>query len=182
MNKHKAYLVNGKLSSLLLLKMHEAIALALASSIHRDFAGQDVAKGTEGVVQSLVVDALVQILDEDISHTGLAEGWITVRPHDAQRLAIQRCVVQLLQSSLSCRMNPLLQLTQNSTASNEAPRRYSLYACHVLLSLQIGLTSLCATGTSGLSAIAMLQLWLISESVVRQHFLSNVGEPWCKIL
>ena len=166
MNKHKAYLVNGKLSCLLLLKMHKAIALALASSIHRDFAGQNVAEGTEGVMQSLVVDALVQILDEDISHTGFAERRITVRPHDAQRLAIQRCVVQLLQSSLSCRINPLLQLTLVFTAPNKAPWRCTLRAYIVFLSLQDWPhKSVC--GASGLSVIAMLQLWLFSEMIVR---------------
>lgn len=36
-------------------------------------ARQDVAKRREGVVKSLVVDGLVKILNEDVSHTALPQ-------------------------------------------------------------------------------------------------------------
>ena len=103
----ESHLVNSKLGCLLLLKVDKAIALALSAGVHRHLAGQDVAEGTEGVVQGFVVNALVQVLDEDVAHTRLAESWVPVGPHDAQRLAIQRCVVQLLQSTLGCKVKAI---------------------------------------------------------------------------
>lgn len=39
-------------------------------------AGENVAKGREGVVQSFVVDGLVKVLDEHVAHTGLPEGGV----------------------------------------------------------------------------------------------------------
>ena len=53
------YLINGKLGGALLLKVYKAIPLRLIRRISGDFAGQDGAKGTEGVMQSLVVYVLV---------------------------------------------------------------------------------------------------------------------------
>ena len=63
-----AHLVNGKLCRLLLFEVHKAVALALTCCIHCHLAGQDVAEGAEGIVQCLVVNALVQVLDEDVAH------------------------------------------------------------------------------------------------------------------
>ena len=41
-------------------------------------AGEDVAEGGEGVVEGLVVDGLVQVLDEHVSHAGLPEGGVSL--------------------------------------------------------------------------------------------------------
>lgn len=57
--KAAVYLVNGKLGSALLLKMYKAVPLRLVRGISGDFAGQNGAKGTEGVMQGLVVYVLV---------------------------------------------------------------------------------------------------------------------------
>ena len=65
--QHEADLINGELSCSLLLKMDKAIALGLVSCICGYFARQDAAKGTEGVMQRLVVDVLVQVLDKDVA-------------------------------------------------------------------------------------------------------------------
>ena len=51
--------------------------------ISSNLAGQNIAEGSERVVESLVVNELVQVLDEDIALSGLAEGRVTLGPHDA---------------------------------------------------------------------------------------------------
>jgi hypothetical protein len=56
------HLLNGEVGSLLCLKVHEAVALALACGVCGHLAGQDGAKLAEGVVQRLVVNGLVQVL------------------------------------------------------------------------------------------------------------------------
>ena len=38
-------------------------------------------------MEGLVVNGLVQVLDEDVAHAGLAEGRVAVAPHDSHRLA-----------------------------------------------------------------------------------------------
>ena len=37
---------------------------------------------SDAVDPNLVVDLLVQVLDEDVALAGLAEGGVTLRPHD----------------------------------------------------------------------------------------------------
>lgn len=72
-------------------------------SVRKNFylARQDVAKGREGVVQGLVVDGLVKILNEDVPHATLSQGWITLRPHDAHRPPLDHIEVHGVQSTLS---------------------------------------------------------------------------------
>ncbi len=82
------HLLDSKLRRLLLLVVDESIPLGVASQIGGHLAGEDVAKGGEGVVQGLVVNAFVKILNENVAHTGLAEGRVTVAPHDAHGLAL----------------------------------------------------------------------------------------------
>ena len=69
---------------------------------HTHLAGQNVSKGTESVVECLVVDGLVQVLDEDVAHARLAQGGVTLRPHDAHRAALQGVEIHRVQSSFSC--------------------------------------------------------------------------------
>ena len=83
----RVYLLNGKLGRLLLLEVHKSVALGVAGQVRGDLARQNAAKVGEGVVESLVVDGLVQVLDEDVAHARLAESRVAVAPHDAHGLA-----------------------------------------------------------------------------------------------
>lgn len=57
-----ADLGNSQLGSLLGLEVDEAIALGHTIGISGHLARQNLAEGAEGVMQSLVVNALVQVL------------------------------------------------------------------------------------------------------------------------
>ena len=63
-----AHPLDGIISSFLLFKVDKAIALAVAACIRCDLAAQNVAKGIEGVMQGLVVDALIKVFDENVAH------------------------------------------------------------------------------------------------------------------
>lgn len=65
-----------------------------------DLTGKDSAEVGEGVVQGLVVDALVQVLDEDVTVTLLSVGRISLGPHDSARSALDLGVVQGVQGLL----------------------------------------------------------------------------------
>lgn len=59
---HAVDLLNSKVSSLLRLKVDEAVTLGLTLTIRGHLAGQDVAKLTEGIMECLVVNGLVKVL------------------------------------------------------------------------------------------------------------------------
>lgn len=64
-------------------------------------AGEDVAKGGEGVVQGFVVYGLVKVLDEHIAHSRLPEGRVSLGPHDSDWLPFHHVKVHSVQGSLS---------------------------------------------------------------------------------
>lgn len=64
-------------------------------------AGQDVPESREGVIKSLVVNRLVKILDEDVSHATFSQRRITLRPHDAYGPPFDHVEVHGVQSALS---------------------------------------------------------------------------------
>jgi len=66
-------------------------------------AGQNVSEGGECIVEGLVVNALVQVLDEDVADARLADGRIPLRPHDAAWPAFDCIKVHRVQSTLSCK-------------------------------------------------------------------------------
>lgn len=66
-------------------------------------AGEDVAKGREGVVQGFVVNGLVEVLDKNIAHTRLPEGGISLGPHDSDWLPFHHIKIHGVQGSFSCR-------------------------------------------------------------------------------
>lgn len=66
-------------------------------------AGEDVAKGREGVIQGFVVNGLVEVLDKNIAHTRLPEGGISLGPHDSDWLSFHHIKIHGVQSSFSCR-------------------------------------------------------------------------------
>mmetsp|Transcript_7986 Transcript_7986/g.22890 ORF Transcript_7986/g.22890 Transcript_7986/m.22890 type:complete len:591 (-) Transcript_7986:711-2483(-) len=67
-NHHAIDLLNRLLGSLLSFKVHKAIAARGAVHIGHHLAGQNAPDLGEGVVERTVVDALVQILDENVPH------------------------------------------------------------------------------------------------------------------
>lgn len=76
-------------------------------------ARQDVSEGRECVVESLVINGLVQILDKDVANAALSEGRVTLRPHDTQRSAFNHVEVHRVQGSLSYNTTRAV-FTQNS--------------------------------------------------------------------
>uniref|UniRef100_A0A4W2H074 RRM domain-containing protein n=1 Tax=Bos indicus x Bos taurus TaxID=30522 RepID=A0A4W2H074_BOBOX len=97
--EHAIHRIYGPLGGLLLLEVHEPIALG-PLFVAGHFAGQDVAERREDVVQSLVVDGLAQVLDEDVAHSALAKRGVPLGPHDAHRPALDDIKVQGLQGPL----------------------------------------------------------------------------------
>lgn len=63
-------------------------------------ARKNVSKGGEGVVESLVVNGLIKVLDEDVPNSALPQGRVTLRPHDAERPAFDHVKVHGVQGSL----------------------------------------------------------------------------------
>jgi len=93
--------VNSVICTLLVFEVNETVALGITLLIHGNFAGENVSKGGEGVVELLVANGVIQVLDEDISNTCLSDAWITLRPHDPARSAGDRVVVKAVQCPFS---------------------------------------------------------------------------------
>lgn len=64
-------------------------------------AGKNVSKSRKGVIQSLVINRFIKVFDEDVAHTTLPQGGVTLRPHDAERSAFDHIKVHGVQGSLS---------------------------------------------------------------------------------
>ena len=64
-------------------------------------AWENVSKGTEGVVQCLIVDGFVQVLDENVSDTWATERGVTLRPHNSHWTSLDGVEVHGIQSSFS---------------------------------------------------------------------------------
>eukprot|EP00162_Nutomonas_longa_P012116 comp20919_c0_seq1/m.43597 comp20919_c0_seq1/g.43597 ORF comp20919_c0_seq1/g.43597 comp20919_c0_seq1/m.43597 type:complete len:589 (+) comp20919_c0_seq1:259-2025(+) len=96
-DEHAVHLFNGGAGGLLGLKVDETVALGLALLVHGDLAASDGAELAEGVVESLVVDLLVEVLDEHVSNTALASRRVALAPHDAALAALDRGVVEALE-------------------------------------------------------------------------------------
>ena len=81
--------------------MDKSVALGVTKFILSDLTAEDVSERSKCVVQSFVVNSSIQILNEDIALTGLAQSRVPLRPHDTAGTAFDDCVVQLFHSSLS---------------------------------------------------------------------------------
>lgn len=69
---------------------------------HRpNLAGQDVPERREGVVESLVINGLVEVLNEDVPDPTLPQRRVSLRPHDTNRTSLNHIKVHGVQSSLS---------------------------------------------------------------------------------
>ena len=79
------------------------IFLKLIKGTHlSNFAGKNVSEGRERVVHGLIIDALVQVLDEDVTDAGTSETGVTLTPHDADWTTLQHIKVHRVQSTLGC--------------------------------------------------------------------------------
>jgi len=58
--------------------VHETITLRVSVLVGGDLAGKDVAKGTESVVEGLVVNVLLEVFDENVSNPRLSDAWISL--------------------------------------------------------------------------------------------------------
>ena len=76
--KHAVDVLDGVLGSLGSLVMNEPISARVAELVLSDLAGKDIAKGSKGIVECLVVDSGIEVLDEDVALTSLAEKGITL--------------------------------------------------------------------------------------------------------
>jgi hypothetical protein len=99
--EHTVDALDGSVGSLCSLVVDETVSLGVAVLVLGDLAGKNVAKGGKGVVQSLVVNGDIEVLDEDIALASLAEGGVTLGPHDTAGSALDEGVVQLLESALT---------------------------------------------------------------------------------
>ncbi len=99
--KHAVNALDGIVGSLCSLVVDKAVAFGVSVLVLSDLTAEDIPKGSEGVVESFVVDGSIQILDENIALAGLAQGGVALRPHDAARPALDDSVVELFQSALS---------------------------------------------------------------------------------
>ena len=99
--QHPVDLGDGHVSRLLRLKVDKPIALRIPLFIKDHLTGEDISKSTEGVVECLVVNSLVQVLDEDVTYTRTPEGGVTLGPHDAHRSSLDHLKVHCVQGSLS---------------------------------------------------------------------------------
>lgn len=102
--KHAIDGTDGSIGRLSSLVVNKAISLGAALFVGSHFAGQDIAEGSKGIMQSLcksrnqgvprpkieqqpylVVDLFIEILDENVALAGLAQGRVTLGPHDAAK-------------------------------------------------------------------------------------------------
>jgi hypothetical protein len=60
---------------------------------HTHLRRENAPKSREGVIQSLVVDGILQVFDKDVAHTRLPKAWVSVGPHDSDGLAFDHLKV-----------------------------------------------------------------------------------------
>lgn len=99
--KHAIDVLDGLLSSLVGLIMNKSVTLGVTVLVLGHLAAQNVAEGSKGVMESLIVDSDIQILDKDVTLSGLAKGRITLGPHDAAGTTLDDGVVEFLKGFLA---------------------------------------------------------------------------------
>lgn len=94
-------MLDGVVGSLGGLVVDETVTLGVGELILSDLAAENVTEGSKGVVESLVVNGVVEVLDEHVALASLAQSGVTLGPHDAARLTLDESVVQILKSTLT---------------------------------------------------------------------------------
>jgi len=115
--EHSIHGVDGQAGRLRVFKVDETETTRVSILINHDLARQDVSKVREGVMKSLVINRLLQVLDEDVSLSGFAEGGVSLRPHEAANtLSVDGRVVEGIQGELS-----ILKVVEVNVSIQEGP-------------------------------------------------------------
>ena len=80
--QHTIHSFDSGVGSLGSLVVNKSVPFGAADFIGGNFARQDISESSKRVVESFVVNLLVQVLDEDIALPGLAKSRVTLRPHN----------------------------------------------------------------------------------------------------
>lgn len=99
---HAVHVPDGPVGGRRALEVHVGVALGAVVIAHH-FAGQDVPKCREQVEKGPVVYGFVQVFDEYVSNSGLPQAVIGLRPHEAERFAIDQIKVHGVQGPLGVR-------------------------------------------------------------------------------
>jgi hypothetical protein len=81
--KHAIDSFDGGICRLCGIVVNESVTTRVACLIGGNLARQDGAKSSESIVESLIVDVFVEVLDENITLTSLAQMRVALRPHNA---------------------------------------------------------------------------------------------------
>jgi hypothetical protein len=112
--------LDGTVSSLGSVVMDKAVAFGTSAVVRGDFAGKNIPERRKGVMESLVVDLLVEILDKDIALTGLADGGISLGPHDTACSTFNKRIVELLQSPFTVRSIEIVDISIAQRATSDS--------------------------------------------------------------
>lgn len=99
--QHPVDVLDSEFGSLQGLVMNEPITLGSAEFIGGDLGRQDGTKGGKGVVKGLVIDAGLEVLDEDVAGARLASGRVALGPHDPARTVLDQGVVERLKRAFA---------------------------------------------------------------------------------
>jgi hypothetical protein len=117
--KHAVNVLDGVVSGLGGLVVNKSVTLGVTVLILGNLAAQNVAKGSKGIMESLVVDGDIQVLDEDVALAGLAKGRITLGPHDAARTTLDDGVVEFLEGFLTIRSGVVVDIGVSKGATGD---------------------------------------------------------------
>jgi hypothetical protein len=95
-------MLDSVISSFFGLIVDETVTLGVTVLINSNLTGQDVTESREGIMEGLVIDRGVEVLDENVTRTGLTKRRIALRPHDTTRLTLDQGVVEAFQSTFTC--------------------------------------------------------------------------------
>mmetsp|Transcript_15670 Transcript_15670/g.37637 ORF Transcript_15670/g.37637 Transcript_15670/m.37637 type:complete len:268 (-) Transcript_15670:165-968(-) len=103
-DEHPIQLLDRAASALTGLVVDVAVPLGQPRLlVDHDLAAQNIPEQTEGIVQLLVVDPLVQVLDEDVPHAAAAHGRVALTPHDPARLSLDVREVHAVEGAFGIR-------------------------------------------------------------------------------
>jgi len=117
--EHVIYHLDGSLSALSSLEVHETITARLALIVEGDLAAEDVTEGGEGIVELLVTNGEIEVLDKDVANTALADRRITLGPHDTARTTLNGGIVEGVESALSIDDGVEVDVSVAETATSE---------------------------------------------------------------
>mmetsp|Transcript_8527 Transcript_8527/g.12160 ORF Transcript_8527/g.12160 Transcript_8527/m.12160 type:complete len:356 (-) Transcript_8527:151-1218(-) len=103
-NEHTIKLINGGMGSFSSFIMNVSVSLGRSRlSVGDNLAGKNISKQRKGIVELLVVNALIEILDKDISNSRATEGGIPLTPHDTTGLSLNIGEIHRVECTLGIR-------------------------------------------------------------------------------